>query len=127
MRPPQFAGEAVRGGRCGNKYLGVLKSSAASMRPPQFAGEDKDYKKGKTWRQLASMRPPQFAGEDHVVSPFGGGLSVASMRPPQFAGEDRACGCDSRRALRRFNEAPAVRGGRLVDEQGNRVVDDKLQ
>ena len=39
---------------------------------------------------------------------------AASMRPPQFAGESLRSTCASSFAGTGFNEAPAVRGGKLT-------------
>ena len=84
----------------------------ASMRPPQFAGEDSRAAYGHRTSGDASMRPPQFAGEDGELEATVEALEAASMRPPQFAGEDAACWRIASARGARFNEAPAVRGGR---------------
>ena len=86
------------------------------MRPPLFAGEDGVQRQRVRDVRDASMRPPLFAGEDIAETRELIEELHASMRPPLFAGEDRPARATGSAAPPRFNEAPAVRGGRLPDE-----------
>ena len=57
------------------------------------------------------MRPPQYAGEIARLAVPSAVVDSASMRPPQYAGEIPAAAGAGGREGRRFNEAPAIRGG----------------
>ena len=115
MRPPQNAGEdgpTSRRCRC--------RSSSFNEAPAERGGR---LRHGRARRRAAraSMRPPQNAGEDAVDDVRRRLLLDASMRPPQNAGEDVLADLSPRPPDRRFNEAPAERGGRRGDIGGRQV------
>ncbi len=60
------------------------------------------------------MRPPQIAGEKMMQRIRDLKGKVASMRPPQIAGEKPRRGRAWQGYVRRFNEAPADRGGKAT-------------
>ena len=64
----------------------------------------------------ASMRPPQYAGENLGTSYSDYDEYFASMRPPQYAGENNINFANSAYARSRFNEAPAICGGKPVHD-----------
>ena len=130
MRPPLNAGE--------NDVVASAPwdSSQASMRPPLNAGEnhtsaakwcraarsfneapaERGGKRRRGHRRVrprrASMRPPLNAGENPLDAPPAALQRLASMRPPLNAGENCRSARRRGRRRRRFNEAPAERGGK---------------
>ena len=58
------------------------------------------------------MRPPHYTGEDDEAAAITDRNLVASMRPPHYTGEDVTCPRSSTSNPTRFNEAPALHGGR---------------
>ena len=58
------------------------------------------------------MRPPHYTGEDRDQRGGRPGHEPASMRPPHYTGEDRWPPLWRNRRRWRFNEAPALHGGR---------------
>ena len=97
MRPPLNAGENPAGCECPERY------SKASMRPPLNAGENQDDLLDAVIRLAASMRPPLNAGEN----------PGRSWRWPTRP--------------RRFNEAPAERGGKPRITPGKSTIALMLQ
>ena len=62
------------------------------------------------------MRPPHYTGEDRVHACTCTRVPYASMRPPHYTGEDPHFAGVNRHPLLRFNEAPALHGGRLCPQ-----------
>ena len=86
----------------------------ASMRPPLNAGENELLPLPGAVVAGASMRPPLNAGENLAAKVHTLWRRPASMRPPLNAGENAAATAHLPAATRRFNEAPAERGGKLA-------------
>ena len=84
------------------------------MRPPLNAGENALDVDDQLRPAAASMRPPLNAGENCVVEAGLMSGEMASMRPPLNAGENGEHRRRSHRRHRRFNEAPAERGGKPI-------------
>ena len=83
------------------------------MRPRHYAGERGKGLGRSYFRDAASMRPRHYAGESHSLGKPPAGTAVASMRPRHYAGESRR---DRRRSspdAEGFNEAPALRRGKV--------------
>ena len=58
------------------------------------------------------MRPPLNAGENWATATERSREPRASMRPPLNAGENEKTDAQTTSDCRRFNEAPAKRGGK---------------
>ena len=58
------------------------------------------------------MRPPHYAGENEAANRAAMQALFASMRPPHYAGENDNANGESAIRRSRFNEAPALRGGK---------------
>ena len=82
------------------------------MRPPLNAGENAAAPADGAKNRIASMRPPLNAGENRGIVCRQLLESGASMRPPLNAGENGAARHVCQSPPRRFNEAPAERGGK---------------
>ena len=82
------------------------------MRPPHYAGENTYFAAAEDGADLASMRPPHYAGENKLPQRLVVQAAAASMRPPHYAGENWPFTFTPPAGGRRFNEAPALRGGK---------------
>ena len=83
------------------------------MRPRHYAGESRGNIHLFGFEVDASMRPRHYAGESWLKKSDNLDDDGASMRPRHYAGESHPLRRLATRGVQRFNEAPALRRGKL--------------